>query len=252
MKYLSLLLALLLLSACQTAPNIQQIEDENRALTAELDQAKHQIETLRVNESQLQAEVVELKRVMSVMDTEKTVRVRESSELRGQVRRFAQQNIDALRDFLVQSDLLDYVGGELVQRDNVDSESLLVVDLANPIPADGTLTGASAHFITPGHFTVQVLRPVDDQWVVIWQSEALQAPRAGVTRVNFPVSVGVQQGDYVGYFFHAGGLVSYSRGTGDTRYQQAPVRLGETVSTRRLKGEEEKRAYSVGVYGLLN
>ena len=252
MKRLSVLLALVLLAACQTQPNIKQMEDENRALEAELAKANRNIEALQTRESQLQAQVAELNRIMDVLDTEKTVRVQESSELRGQVRRFVQQNIDALKEFLVQSDLLDYVGGELVQRENVDNESLLLVDMANPIPADGTLTGVSAHFVNPGHFTVQVLRPVDDQLVVIWQSETLQAPKAGVTRVNFPVNVGVEQGDYVGYFFHAAGLVSYSRGTGDTRYQNTHVNLGEAIKVSRLKGDREKRAYSVGVYGLLN
>lgn len=252
MKRLSVLLALVLLAACQTQPNIQQMEEKNDALQAELEKANRNIEVLQTREGQLQAEVAELNRIMDVLDTEKTVRVQESSELRGQVRRFVQQHIDALKEFLVKSDLLDYVGGELVQRSHVDNESVLVVDMANPIPADGTLTGVSAHFINPGHFTVQVLRPVDEQLVVIWQSESLQAPKTGVTRVNFPVSVGVEQGDYVGYYFSAAGLVSYDRGTGDARYQDKPVALGELVKTSRLKGEDQKRAYSVGVYGLLN
>jgi len=88
--------------------------------------------------------------------------------------------------------------------------------------------------------------------VVIWQSDSLQAPRAGVTRVNFPVSVGVEKGDFMAYYFHAAGLVSYDTGTGNTRYQDKPVALGELVKASRLDGEREKRAYSLGVYGLLN
>ena len=245
-------LALVTLAGCQTQPNIKQMEDENRTLQGKLDSANSEILALKAREDELEIQVTELSRVMGVLDTEKTVRVQESSELRGQVRRFVQQNVDALKEFLVQSDLLDYVGGELVQRSQVDDKSLLLVDMANPMPANGTITGVSAHFINPGTFTVQVMRPVAGDLVTIWQSGSLQAPKAGVTRVNFPVNVGVEKGDYIAYYFNAPGLVSYDTGTGDTRYQDDPLSLGEVLKAGRLKGEREKRAYSVGVYGLLN
>lgn len=245
-------LVVLLATGCQTQPNIQKMKDENAQLQSELDQARAKIVSLQNQEQSLQAQIDELKRVMSVLDTEKTVRVQESSELRGQVRRFVQNQIDELKDFMVQSDLLDYIGGELVQRSQVDSRPLLLVDMANPMPSDGTITGVSAHFVKPGTFTVQVMRPVQDQMLVIWQSQVLQATDAGVARVNFPVSVGVEKGDYIGYYFQEAGIVSYDEGTGNTRYYDEAVSLGQSLKIRNLKGVREKRAYSVGVYGLLN
>ncbi|MDO3386527.1 hypothetical protein QWI17_11840 [Gilvimarinus sp. SDUM040013] len=248
----SLLVVTALATGCQTQPNIQKMQDENEQLQTELDQARAKIVSLKNQEQALQSQIDELTRVMSVLDTEKTVRVQESSELRGQVRRFVQKEIDELKDFMVQSDLLDYVGGELVQRSQVDREPLLMVDMDNPMPADGTITGISAHFVKPGTFTVQVMRPVEDQVVVIWQSQVLQATEAGVSRVNLPVSVGVEQGDYIGYFFQEAGTVSFDEGTGNARYYDDPVTLGQSLKIRSLKGAKEKRAYSVGVYGLLN
>lgn len=247
-----LVLAVVLLSACQTQPNVKKMQDENQQLQAELEQARAKIASLQSQEQQLQAQINELNRVMAVLDTEKTVRVQESSELRGQVRRFVQKEIDEFKEFMVQSDLLDYVGGELVQRSKVDNEPMLLVDMANPMPGDGTLTGVSAHFIKPGTFTVQVMRPVGDQLLVIWQSGVLQASQSGVARVNFPVSVGVEKGDLVGYFFKEPGVVSFDEGTGNTLYTDDPVGLGQSVKVRSLDGSRDKRAYSVGVYGLLN
>lgn len=247
-----LLVATALTAGCQTQPNMQKMQDENKQLQSELDQARAKIVTLENQEQALQGEIDELKRVMSVLDTEKTVRVQESSVLRSQVRRFVQKEIDELKDFMVQSDLLDYIGGELVQRSQVDSEPWLLVDMDNPMPADGTITGVSAHFIKPGTFTVQVMRPVQDQMLVIWQSQVMQATDAGVARVNFPVSVGVEQGDYIGYYFQEAGIVSFDEGTGNTLYSDDPVSLGQSLKVRSLKGARDKRAYSVGVYGLLN
>ncbi|MBU2884997.1 hypothetical protein KO507_04355 [Gilvimarinus agarilyticus] len=247
-----MLVATALVTGCQTQPNVQKMQDENEQLQSELDQARSKIVSLQNQELTLQTQINDLKRVMSVLDTEKTVRVQESSELRGQVRRFVQKEIDELKDFMVQSDLLDYIGGELVQRSQVDSQSLLLVDIENPMPANGTITGVSAHFVKPGTFTVQVMRPVQDQMLVIWQSEVLRATDAGVARVNFPVSVGVEQGDYIGYYFQEAGIVSFDEGTGNTRYIDDTVSLGESLKMRALKGERDKRAYSVGVYGLMN
>mgnify|MGYP003134446947 FL=1 len=245
-------LALLTLSGCQTPPDVKQVQDENLQLQTELAQARGKIDALASEQDRLQREIDELNRVKSVLDTEKTVRVQESSDLRGQVRRFVQREIDMLKEFMVQSDLLDYVGGELVQRSRVDSEPLLLVDMANQMPGSGTITGVSAHFVKPGTFNVQVLRPVDDQPVVIWQSARLQATQSGVQRVNFPVSVGVERGDLIAYQFNEAGLVSFDTGTGDTRYTDDSVALGELIKVRSLRGESDKRAYSVGVYGLLN
>ena len=248
----SYLLLALTLSACQTPPDVKQVEAQNLQLQTELAQAQNKIDALASEQARLQREIDELNRVKTVLDTEKTVRVQESSELRGQVRRFVQRQIDMLKEFMVQSDLLDYVGGELVQRSNVDTKPLLLVDMANPMPGSGTITGVSAHFVKPGTFNVQVMRPVDDQLVVIWQSARLKAVNSGVQRVNFPVSVGVEQGDVIAYQLNEAGVVSFDTGTGDTRYSDDSVALGELLNTRSLRGEQDKRAYSVGVYGLLN
>ncbi|WP_020210539.1 hypothetical protein [Gilvimarinus chinensis] len=240
------------LAGCQTPPNIKQMQDENAQLKAELTQSKAKVVALQQQERQLQSHINELNRVMAVLDTEKTVRVQESSELRSQVRRYVQKEIDELKAFMVQSDLLDFVGGELVQRNSIDHQSMLLVDLANPMPASGTLTGVGAHFIKPGTFTVQVLRPVQEHLLVIWTSSTLTATNSGVSQVNFPISVGVEKGDVIGYVFHQPGVVSFDEGTGNTRYISDVPKLGQSIKVRSLEGSSEKRAYSVGVYGLLN
>jgi hypothetical protein len=246
------LLSVLVLCACQTTPEMKQMQAQNQQLKADLESAKNNIASLKIQESELRQELAEKSRVMSVLGTEKSSRVQESSELRGQVRRFVQHQIDVYKDFLVQGGLLDYIGGELVERSNVEPKALFVVDLSNTIPNAGTLTGVGAHFVRPGSFSVKVLRKIDQNLVVIWDSKPLHVTQSGINRINFPVSVGVEQGDVIGYYFAEGVAVSFDEGTGDTRYQSDELMLGASVRINSLQGEKRRRAYSLGVYGLLN
>ncbi len=245
-------LTMAFLVGCGSQPGVKDMQSKNNRLQADLDQARAKIVSLESTEEQLQSDISNLKRVMGVLDTEKTVRTNESSSLRGEVREFVQGHIDDFKSFLVKSDLLDYVGGELVQRSQVDKSNMLLVDLDHPMPSNGTITGVSAHFIKPATFTVQVMRRVDKSLVTIWQSNTLQAAEAGVRRIHFPVSVGVEKGDIIGYYFNEAGVISYDEGTGNTRYYRSSIGLGEIVKVTSLKGAKEQRAYSVGVYGLLN
>ncbi len=162
------------LGACQSQPDVKKVQEQNIQLQGDLKVANENIAQLQLQELKLRQNIAELHRVNNVLDTEKSSRVQESSELRGQVRRFVQNQIDAYKNFMVQGGLLDYVGGELVERSNIEEKPLLLVDLMNTIPGPGTLTGVGAHFVKPGTFTVKVLRPVDDKLVVIWDSNPLK------------------------------------------------------------------------------
>ncbi len=242
----------LLLGACQTQPNIKQMQDQNQQLRTELDRANQQIGQLQQQETELREELAERERVIGVLGTEKSSRIQESSELRGQVRRFVQYQIDAYRDFLVQGGLLDYVGGELVERSLREEKALQLIDLANPIPRPGTLTGVGGFFLKPGSFSVKVLRQVDQHLVVIWDSKPLRVHQPGLNRINFAVSVGVEEGDVIAYHLHEGVVVGFDEGTGDTRFQNEELKPGALVRLSSLQGDKRKRAYSLGVFGLLN
>ena len=242
----------MLLWGCQTAPDLKALQDENGSLQQQLTQADHNISTLEADKALLKQDVDELNRVVGILGQEKTSRVTESTNLRGQVRQFAQLQIDSLKQFLLASDLLDYIGGELVERSSVDEKPLLVVDLFNEVPRNGTLTGVGGYFQSVGDVSVKVLRPISGNLVVVWSSQAINVPERGVQRLNFPVSVGVEKGDVLAYYFSQPGLVGFDTGTGDARYLSEDTVVGATVKHSSLKGENDKRAYSVGVFGLLN
>lgn len=248
----AVVLSVITLSACQSTPQVQLLKAQNENLQSELTDAKQRISELEIEGSRKQTDIDELNRVLGVLDTEKSSRVRESSVLRGQVRKFVQDQIDSLKKFLVLGDLLDYVGGELVEREFVDDKSLMLVDLAHPIPRNGTLTGVGAFMNNATPFQVKVLRPVGNDLVVIWESVLITVTEAGKIRAEFPVSVGLEKGDFIGYYFPNGVGVSFDEGTGDTRYLSRNLKLGGNIKESSLSGAAKKRAYSIGVFGLLN
>lgn len=251
MRYL-ILPALLVLGACQAPPDVRQLQAEQAALEGRLASANQEIAELNSQQAQLRQELAERERVIAVLGEEKSSRVRESTSLRGQVRSFVQGQIDALKEFLLQGDLLDYIGSELVQRPQHDDRPMQVVDLAHPVPRPGTLTGVGGYFTDQGSLVVKVLRPVQNQLVVVWESQPLAVQRPGQQRINFPLVVGVSQGDIIGYWFAQPGLVPFTTGTGQAGYREEQLAPGQSIRPDALRGTEHKRAYSIGVFGLLS
>lgn len=241
-----------LLMGCQATPEVQTLVNEKQALEKQLSESNRRISQLEADKRLLEGDNAELNRVLGVLDTEKSTRVQESSDLRGQVRKFVQSQIDLLKTFMVNSDLLDYIGGELVERRQIEDESYLLVDLGNPVPRDGTMTGVAAYFTKPTPFVVKILRPTENQLVAVWESKTIVVREAGNNRIEFPVSVGIEKGDYLAYYFPETTGVGFDEGTGDTRYMKSDIKLGGTVRTSSLLGDKKKRAYSIGVFGLLN
>ncbi|GAB4362100.1 MAG: hypothetical protein Kow006_33210 [Gammaproteobacteria bacterium] len=245
-------MAALLIAGCQVPANVKELQDRNQTLQGQLNRANEQITQLKAQERLLRKDITELERVISILEKEKSSRVKESSQLRGHIRKFTQQQIDELKEFLVREDLLDYIGGELVERAHTEDSPLLIVDLAHPVPKIGTLTGVGGYFAKPTPFKIKVLRQVEKKLVVIWESKLITPKSPGLNRINFPVTVGVEKGDLLAYYFPKETGVTFDTGTGDHRYLKSDLRLGGSISRSSLLGEDRKRAYSIGVYALLN
>lgn len=239
------------LAGCQTPANVKELEVKNDRLQSQLAKAQQEISGLQNDNQQLQGEVSELRRVIGVLDTEKSSRVEESLSLRTEVRQFVQAQVDSLKAFMVASDLLDYVGGELVQRALAHEQPSVLVDLANKVPRAGSLSGVAGYFTGPTQLKVYVLRPVGDRFVVIWGSPSLFISGAGEQRAEFGVSVGIEQGDVIAYEFPSKTQVTYDKGTGSTVMSSKALQLGNTISPSSLKGGKERRAYSLGVFAIL-
>ncbi len=251
LRFVMLLSGLLLLLGCQTPATMQQLQNKNQTLQVKLKRANQQISKLQTDKQKLRTDLDEAQRVIDVMSEEKSARVKEATTLRAEVRQFIQRQIDSLKAFLLNSNLLDYVGGELVRRKKYDNRPIMLVDLENRIPRAGVLTGVGGYFVKPTQLVVKVLRPVNNKLIVIWESRPIAVNRTGLVKIGFPVTIGVEKGDVLGYYFPKVATVSFDTGTADTRYLNKNLRPGTRFSISSLDGEDERRAYSLGVYGLL-
>ena len=64
--------------------------------------------------------------------------------------------------------------------------------------------------------------------------------------------MGVQQGDVIAYYLSDPGMVGFDTGTGNSRYLTEDVSFGKAIRQSSLLGEQQRRSYSLGVYGLLD
>src|SRR5690606_13496874 len=135
---------------------------------------------------------------------------------------------------------------------HAEGEPWLLLDLANPVPGAGRLTGVGGYFVNAGKFSVKVLRPVDNKLVVIWESQSLHVTQPGIQHIPFTVSVVVEKGDVIAYQLNENISIAFDEGTGDTRFRKESLGLGQTVSASAFGGEKRRRTYSLGVFGLLN
>ncbi len=250
-RFTGLAIATILVSGCATTGNVKVLQEENKKLKSDLTQSLARISSLEADKRDLQKEISVLKHVQSVLRTEKSSRVQESGRLRSQTRAFANQGINSFRDFLKASDLLDYVGGERVQREHIEGAQQLVVDAGNPIPRAGNLTSVGGYFADAGIFSVVILRRIEDALIVVWESQPFEVPRSGESRFEFQASVSVEAGDILGYVFPKKVIIPFDKGTGKARYVDEIVKIGDRIRSSDLRGSNDARAYSVGAYGFL-
>lgn len=250
MGHMGLLFMALLLSACQTTGEMKKLQDSNRSLQSQLSAANSEIAALKQKEAQLTNELNNTKQVLGVMGSEKQSRVQESSLLRQQARTFLLNQVDSMRNFLMESNLNDYVGGEQVARKVIEKGSVFLADFSHPMPKGGQLLGTNVYTTAACPISVRVMRKVEDEFVIIWQGPKMEAGK-GANRLIFPVAVGVEAGDVAAYYFPDAQCVAFDKGTGDFRYLSNDSALGTAIRATRFDGVKEKRMYSIGVFGLL-
>ncbi|NTS75642.1 hypothetical protein HR060_02075 [Catenovulum sp. SM1970] len=252
MKFKYTKLASLVLLASIISSTAFATSQNEAILEQALENAKVENQNLKNNLRLANRKIAELEGLVGTLDSEKNSRVSESSNLKGQTRTFIQNQIDALKTFLVEGGLLDYMGSELIARKSLDDDDVTLVDVGHAMSKSGVLTGIGAYVKQPGSVRVKLLRPIDKKLVVIWQSETIRFTQTGLVKKQFANTVSVDKGDIVAYEFNDNVPIGYTSGTGSTLYSHKDLSLGSLIRQSSLKGSRSKRAYSIGVFGLLN
>ena len=245
---LSLLFCLL---GCASVPEkVRMLETRTRDLSTRLETAENRVAVLEKANVELTELLQRQRDISRTLDKEKAVHVSEVGDLRQNTREFLSSQIAFLREFSQKTELMDYVGGELISRQYLEGKDVTLVDLKNTIPAGGSLFGTWGHFAGSCTYLVNVLRKVDDKWFVVWQSEPLTVVSTEIQKSDFRVPVSVEKGDVIAYTFRGVVGVKYDRGTGETVYVADDLKTGGSVRRSDFKGEADQRSYSIGVVGI--
>lgn len=255
-KKLFLILLFVNVASCSTNATIKKLKSENDALQQEISSYQQSVTSYQGKVAALEMElkdshlkIQELDAFSSDLSKEKESRAEESSNLRAEVRQFIRQEMDDFRDFFKDSDIADYVGGELIDRPNTTGSNLTIIDFNHSFPNNGRLLGATIRAFQPTVFSVLIFRKVEDSLIVLWKSEPFKVENRGNSKVGFKLDVTVEKGDLLGFSFPENVGVSYTNKTGDTGILEGQLEPGKLIELSDIEDRSEKRSYSAGVYG---
>lgn len=178
---------------------------------------------------------------------------------------FFQARADTLDNFNYTAGLQDFVGEELIPRGEINDRNQLLVDIENRILRDGSLLGVAGVFNKPGQFRVRILRPDPSSspfpgYLTLPPSQMFTVTELGEQRFEFAGQVGVRKNDLIAYEFPGAVLIVMDKGVGGTCYVDLEklehkteiLEKGGVLSSAAFLGLGDDRAYSIGVYAVLD
>ncbi len=234
------LLVLGLLAGC--APqNIQILQQENQDLKARL-------RTAKTRNQELQHQVEECRALSETLAKEKKAKEEDITSLREITRAFLKSQFDALTAFSRHDELMDYVGGELIERARKDGKNLTVVNLA-PLGRNCVVYCVKGLFDPGTKVKLKLFRPTDQGLLCIWESPVLVAAASGVQKLDLDTPLNALKGDVIGFYFPDKPGTPYDLATGSFRVFTGEIKLGKPLPAA---GQADHRNYSIGISGLLD
>ena len=236
-------------SGSQTELNLVQNDlAAARERAAELEtviqQKEQEIERLR-DENQ----VLEDSRVS--LDREKTIRIEQAREIRGIARRFIRAQTSALRLFSENPALLDYLGGEPIDRSrHEEGKSVLIIDLARPLPSAAMIFSGQIYQRVPLPFFFCLIRAQNQDYSVVWMSQEFNPAEPGFSTVSFEAGITAQKGDFLAVYCPRGVGMPYDELGGRCAVIKGSIGVGQAVSSKTF-ADPTTRGYSFGVLGFL-
>lgn len=240
-----------LLSGCKSTD--PKLASENNRLRQQVDQQIQRIHELTEGKALLAQQNEDLRRKNGVLQSEKGDVVGDLSTLRSQVRRSVVEQISDLKGFLSKSELLDYIGAEIIPRNNIEARSITLIDAEHPIPYSGSINALGAYVVKPTKVKLQILRPTDNNtYISVWDSPLISLDIIGENTVNFSASIGIKKGDVIAYYFPENVGVGYDSGIGSMLHTSKPIDNSGDIRVNKLKPFKNGRNYAIGVYALLD
>ncbi len=241
------------LNTCKTSLADQDfvIKKQESALRQKEQTIAEQQETIQ----QMGVDIAELNRQLTIATTEKGRYDERIRDIAGSVREFIKNQMRENRNFLTNIALEDFIGNELIERANSGDESLIVINVAHPVPSGGQINGIGGYFTGSGDVIVKLLRPVGNDYLVVYNKPVqVKAEAPGEQYIDFDSPFIVKKGDILAYYFPGPVIVPYDVNIGINTY--AKIRSdhyghGSRVAADNIWGKETlNRKYSLNYYGI--
>ena len=224
----------------------------NAVLNQELQAKDNLIQALSADNSILTTELNYCTRRGEVLVREKAARLEEEVRLRKGIREFTEQIQTSLQTYYRLTEIVDYLGSELIMRASTDlRKNVLLVDLSNPVRANGTIIGGRAWLTGPTrlHFCLLRQSNVNGKYTVISVTPEITTTQTGKENWIFGLPMAARKGDLIGVYIADTVTIPYDDvDTGDVVSFSGEVKINSSVTIVR-KSSRNKRTYSFGVIG---
>jgi hypothetical protein len=241
------------LNTCQTTLSDQDfiIKKQESAMRQKDQKIAEQQETIE----NMGTDIAELNRQLNIITTEKGRYDERIRDIAASVREFIKQQMRDNRNFLTNIALEDFIGNELIEIAHADDEKMIIINVTHPVPSGGQINGIGGYFTGPADIVVKLLRPVGNDYVVIYSKQLRVEPEApGKKYVDFDSPFIVKKGDVLAYYFPGPVNVPYDSNIGTNTYSKMrsdQYGHGDRIAAANIwQNEEINRKYSLNYYGI--
>ncbi|RJP89140.1 MAG: hypothetical protein C4518_10390 [Desulfobacteraceae bacterium] len=264
--FLFVLVAMTTIGCATNCQNVQQKLDVCQATLTDQDFIiKKQESTIRQKDEQIAGQnktiekmgvnIAELERQLDISSNEKGRKDERVRDIAASVREYIQKQMRENTNFLTGIALEDFVGDELIQREHSGDEKMMIVNVAHPVPSGGQINGIGGYFSGTSDVIIKLLRPVGNDYVVIYNKELkFEAEGSGKTYVDFDSPFIVKKGDVIAYYFPGPVNVPYDSNIGTNAYSEMgsdEYAQGDRIAAEDIwHADQVKRKYSLNYYGI--
>jgi len=200
-------------------------------------------------------DIAELNRQLNIITSEKGRYDERIRDIATSVREFIKQQMRDNRNFLTNIALEDFIGNELIERAHVGDEKMIIVNVTHPVPSGGQINGIGGYFTGPADIIVKLLRPVGNDYVVIYNKQLVVEPETpGKNHIDFDSPFIVKKGDILAYYFPGPVNVPYDINIGTNTYSKMrsdQYGHGDRIAAANIwQNTEINRKYSLNYYGI--
>lgn len=248
---IALLGALLLAGCATTNEQLIALQTENAGLKQDVQAKDSRIQELTADKTKLTTELDYCTKRADVLVKEKSARLGEASELRKGIREFTEQMQKSLQTYFQRTEIVDYLGSELIARASADPQkTVLLVDLNNPVPENGTVIGGRAWLTGPARLSYCLLRHEQNgKYTAVAVTPEITASQTGLQNWVFDLPISAHKGDLIGIYLADNVTIPYDDvDTGQVVAIPGEIKPGASVAI--TPGDSRnKRTYSFGVVG---